>query len=130
MRQGIELGPNHEVANLPKIEQITRQNLLKVVHSNSPNIDMGLLNGSKKSNMEIVRNSKKPTHPKKKSTIFPSEFSEQVTRTGGLAKDVAQFLADHSGPKGSNLIMEVMLLFARSPYKARGNPTSKGTNKK
>jgi hypothetical protein len=52
--------------------------------------------------MEIVRNSEKPTHHKKKCTIFPSEFSKQVTR-GGLTKDVAQFMVDHSGPKGSNI---------------------------
>ncbi len=81
MCQGIELGPDHKVANLPKIEQITRQNLPKVVVSNSLNIDMGLLNGND--------NSKKPTHSKKKSTIFPSEFSKQLTRIGGLVKDVA-----------------------------------------
>jgi hypothetical protein len=88
---------------LPKIKQITRQGLLKVVLSNSPSIDIGLLNGSEKSNMEIVRNSKKPTRHKKKSTIFPSKFSKQVTITRGLSKDVAQFMADHNGPRGSNI---------------------------
>lgn len=86
---------------------------------------MGLGSGNEKANMG---NTKKTTQFKRKFRILLGNFLKWVTRPRGPAENVAQFLADHDGPKGSNKSMEVMRLFVRSSSKARGNPNFEGTN--
>jgi hypothetical protein len=116
----------------PKVLSMTRiepskadHGLVEVDHSNPPNNDTRLSNGSEKIAKEVAKTSPKPSQAKRKFVIFLGNFSKKMTRTEGPFKDVTQFLANHSGPKGTNKSKEVMRLFIRSPSKASGNPSSK-----
>jgi hypothetical protein len=46
-----------------------------------------------------------------------------MTRIEGPIEDVTQFLANHSGPKGTSISEEVMRLLIGSPSKVGGNPS-------
>ncbi len=102
-----------KVPSLPTIEPPkANHGLVEVDHSNPPNSDTWLSNGSEQIATEVAKTSPKPSQAKR------------MTRIEGPTEDVTQFFTNHDGPKGTNRSKEVMRLFIGSPSKAGGNPSS------
>ncbi len=62
--------------------------LVEVDHSNPPNNDTRLSNGSEKIAKEVAKTSPKPSQAKRKFVILHGNFSKRMTRIKGPAKNV------------------------------------------